>query len=154
MEGNHISQVWLCGWYNSLSRCKICSWCCHPVSNLDKMPKWKQQFCIEFHPEKFNVTFISRRQNPIAYYFTLHNHMLEHVTSTKHLGITIKYNLNWDTHTTNTITKANKMLGFIRRNLRIRSTYVKEKESKLLMRSLVEHTAPFRTHALSLRQIK
>ena len=42
---------------------------------------------------------------------------LENVESIKYLGVTITNDLKWNTHISNVCTKANRTLGFLRRNL-------------------------------------
>jgi hypothetical protein len=56
----------------------------------------------------------------------VHGHTLELVTSAKYLGLTITNKLQWDQHINNIIAKANKTLGFLRRNLKIPSIRIKE----------------------------
>ena len=110
-------------------------------SDLDRLAVWEKNSRMEFHPEKCNVISISRKRDPILQNYTLHGHLLEHVTSAKYLGITINSNLNWDEHINNTTTKANKTLGFLRRNLKISSKNVKEKAYNSLVRPLVEYAS-------------
>ena len=43
--------------------------------------------------------------------------ILENVESIKYLGVTITSDLRWNTHVSNVCTKANRTLGFLRRNL-------------------------------------
>ena len=42
---------------------------------------------------------------------------MENVESIKYLGVTITNDLKWNTHIFNVCTKANRTLGFLRRNL-------------------------------------
>ena len=49
----------------------------------------------------------------------------EVVDSVKYLGITITSDLRWNQHISNTATKGNETLGFLRRNLRIISANLK-----------------------------
>ena len=48
---------------------------------------------------------------------TLEGTDLENVESIKYLGVTITSGLRWNTHVSNVCTKANRTLGFLRRNL-------------------------------------
>ena len=49
--------------------------------------------------------------------YTLEGTVLENVESIKYLGVTITNDLKWNTHIINICTKANRTLGFLRRNL-------------------------------------
>ena len=49
--------------------------------------------------------------------YTLEGTVLENVETIKYLGVTITNDLRWNTHVSNICTKANRTLGFLRRNL-------------------------------------
>ncbi|XP_071177850.1 uncharacterized protein [Mytilus edulis] len=84
-------------------------------------------------------TEVTRNKKPITFHYTLHNHSLEHVTTAKYLGATISSNLKWDVHINNICKKANSTLGFLRRNLNISSTSIKEQAYKSLVRPSLEY---------------
>ena len=54
--------------------------------------------------------------------YKLHGHTLDNVESSKYLDVTIDNNLSWDRQIDNIVCKENKMLVFIRRNLRLHKT--------------------------------
>ena len=96
---------------------------------------------MEFHPLKCNVISITNKRDPIVHNYKLHGHTLEHVESAKYLGITLQSNLKWNQHVDTITSKANKTLGFLRRNLKIKSEKIKEKAYKSLVRPLVEYAS-------------
>ena len=55
------------------------------------------------------------------------------------LGVTIANDLKWNTHVSNICTKANRTLGFLRRNLAACPRDVKESAYKGLVRTILEH---------------
>ena len=63
----------------------------------------------------------------IKYNYSLHGHILESVESAKYLDCLISSLLRWTKHINSICGKANKILGFLRRNLYIGSTTVKKK---------------------------
>ena len=63
----------------------------------------------------------------------------ENVESIKYLGITITSDLRWDTHVSNVCTKANRTLGFLRRNLYSCPQEVKEAAYKGLVRPVLDY---------------
>ena len=65
----------------------------------------------------------------------------EVVTNTKYLGVTIQDDGKFDQHISNTTNAGNKMLGFVRRNLRVNSKSAREKAYKMLVRPKVEYAA-------------
>ena len=59
----------------------------------------------------------NKRINKTEASCTLEGTLLENVDSIKYLGVLIANDLVWNTHITNICTKANRTLGFLRRNL-------------------------------------
>ena len=57
----------------------------------------------------------------------------------KYLGVTITNDLKWNTHVSNICTKANRTLGFLRRNLAACPLDVKESAYKGLVRPILEY---------------
>ena len=107
--------------------------------DLDKLGIWEDKWKMAFHPDKCNVLSISKNKNPIKYNYTLHGQILEHVNKAKYLGVTIQSDLKWHSHINNITKKANSTLGFLRRNLNINSTSVKEQAYKSLVRPSLEY---------------
>ena len=107
--------------------------------DLDKLGIWENKWKMAFHPDKCNVLSISKSKNPIKFNYSLHGQVLEYVTSAKYLGVTIQSDLKWNTHINNISKKANNTLGFLKRNLNINSTSVKEQAYKSLVRPSVEY---------------
>ena len=84
---------------------------------------------------------MSRARKKIISDYFLHGQKLEAVTETKYLGVTISDDGEWDTHITNTINSGNRLLGFLRRNLKVNSKAVKELAYKMLVRPKLEYAA-------------
>ena len=77
------------------------------------------KWMMKFDPDKCQVLAITKKNTPIKKNYILHDHTLEHVLSAKYLGITITSDLMWESHVTNISQKANKTIGFLKRNLNI-----------------------------------
>ena len=71
--------------------------------------------------------------------YTLEGTDLENVESIKYLGVTITSDLRWNTHVSNVCTKANRTLGFLRRNLYSCHQEVKEAAYKGLVRPVRDY---------------
>ena len=71
--------------------------------------------------------------------YTLEGTDLENVESIKYLGVTITSDLRWNTHVSNVCTKANRTLGFLRRNLYSCPQEVKEAAYKGLVRPVMDY---------------
>jgi len=59
--------------------------------DLDRLVGWKKTWQMEFHPDKCEVTIITRKKNPVKYPYTLRGHRLKHVDVVKYLGVKISY---------------------------------------------------------------
>ena len=71
--------------------------------------------------------------------YQLHNHTLANVTSAKYQGVTIAQDLDWDLHVHNITTKANRTLGFLRRNLKVNNIRLKETAYRAMVRPILEY---------------
>lgn len=111
-------------------------------NDLDKLALWETKWKMSFHPDKCNVLTISRKNNTIPTSYKLHGHTLKTVESAKYLGCTFTSDLRWNDHVNNICNKANRTIGFLKRNLNIGSTTVKQNAYKALVRPLVEYASP------------
>ena len=110
--------------------------------DLDKLATWEQRWSMEFHPQKCNVVKISRKRKPSKIQnrkYHLRGHPLEETQEVTYLGVTVSKDLRWDTQVKNTQSAANRSLGFLRRNLRTRSTKTRELAYKALVRPRLEY---------------
>ena len=108
-------------------------------NDLLHLESWEKSWDMELHPQKCTVLPITRSFNPIINSYHLHNHTLDSVSFAKYLGITMSKNFSWDTHIDNICSKANKTLDFLRRNLKIGSSKVKETAYKTFVRPILEY---------------
>ena len=67
--------------------------------------------------------------------------LLGTVTSAKYLGVTLQIDVGWEGHIGCICTKADRMLGFQRRNLKVASTTIKELSYKAVVRPFIEHAS-------------
>ena len=110
--------------------------------DLDKLSQWEKEWQMEFHPQKCQVIPITRNRNIILNKYTLNGHTLEVTKEAKYLGVTLTSDLKWNKHIDNITSKANKTLGFIKRNIRISSPKIKTQAYNSLVRPLLEYASP------------
>ena len=94
---------------------------------------------MEFNPSKCQVIHITRSKNPNPTQYTLHNCLLESVSSAKYLGIDISSDLSCDTQINRIYKKANNTLGFLWRNIKIHSESLKSSAYKVPVRPQLEY---------------
>ena len=82
--------------------------------NIDGLGrKWGMRFQLV----KCNMMQLTnKRSSKIQANYTVDSTVLENVESIKYLGVTITNDLKWNTHISNVFTKADRTIGFLRRN--------------------------------------
>ena len=107
--------------------------------DLDHLSHWEDMWGMQFHPQKCNSLSITRSHTPFKHDYILKGHTLESVQTAKYLGVTLSSNMSWEPHINNITTKANKILGFLRRNLQIKQEETKSLAYKSMVRSNLEY---------------
>ena len=102
--------------------------------DIDRLRLWARSLGIRFQPVKCNI-----RIKKISASYSLEGMVLENVEKIKYLDVTITNDLKWNTHVSNICTKANRTLGFPRRNLAACPLDVKESAYKGLVRPILEY---------------
>ena len=88
-----------------------------------------------------NILRVSRAKQVLELSYRLKWQELEAVSTARYLGVNLSYNLVWNTHIDQTVKKANIMLGFLRRTLRVNSSDTKASAYKTLVRPNIEYCA-------------
>ena len=95
---------------------------------------WSLANEINFQPSKCENLRVSRKRiSPVRSYF-LDSTSLKVVSTVKDLGVMVTKDLSWSNHAREVTAKANRMLGFIKRNC---AGIINKDELKLLYVSLV-----------------
>ena len=115
-----------CSWASLLGRLPVLS--AHSFASSRQLPflnkqKWEER----------------KRIKKIHASYTLEGTNLEKFESIKYLGVTITSDLRWNTHVSNVCTKANRTLGFLRRNLYSCPQEVKQAAYKGLVRPVLDY---------------
>ncbi|CAH1263510.1 CSMD3 [Branchiostoma lanceolatum] len=106
--------------------------------DLERLADWENRWDMEFHPGKCQTLRVTRSRSTFQHSYRLHGQVLETVPSVKYLGLTITKDLTWKEHINNLCNKANKTLGFLKRNLKINSRHIKEMAYKTYVRPILE----------------
>ena len=110
-------------------------------TDLDSLAEWEQNWQMQFHPGKCQILSITRNRKVIEHDYLLHGHKLERVKQATYLGVTLTHDFKWNQHIANNTAKANRTLGFLRRNLQVNSTAIKTTAYKTLVRPIIEYAA-------------
>jgi hypothetical protein len=96
---------------------------------------------MSFNASKCNSITITRKVKKIDSEYSLHSTVLERVKNATYLGIELSCDLTWSTNIVKAANKANRQLAFIRRNLKILNSKVKETAYFGLVRPILEYGA-------------
>ena len=116
--------------------------------DIDRLGSWARKWGMRFQPVKCNMMQLTRKRiKKIHASYTLVGTDLENVESIDHclsfyfkyLGVTITSDLRWNTHVSNVCIKANRTLGFLRRNVYSCPQEVKEAAYKGLVRPVLDY---------------
>ena len=86
------------------------------TTNLDKLSDWSSINELDFQPKKCENLRISRKRISFDRSYRINNVELKCTSTQKDLGIHITSDLSWDKHIESITAKANRMLGFLKRN--------------------------------------
>ena len=109
--------------------------------DLKIMCRWADAWEMDFNPSKCYKLSITKRRCPLSYPYTINGVMLEHVSSNPYLGVELDATLSWKQQTKKTLTKSNRTLNLLRRNLHNCSRKTKETAYKTLVRPTLEYAS-------------
>lgn len=109
-------------------------------TDINNISSWCQTWQMTLNVKKCKFMRITRSTCNLPTYY-LNSVALESVTSYKYLGIHIASNLTWKTHVEFIVHKANRMLGYIKRNFHSAPADTKLLLYKSLVRSQLEYAS-------------
>lgn len=108
--------------------------------SLNAVANWCRVWLMELNINKCKVMRVSR-SNGSQFIYYLNGTPLEFTTCYKYLGVHITSNLTWALHIEQIINKANRMLGYLRRNFSRAPSSLKLSLYKTLIRPKLEYAA-------------
>jgi hypothetical protein len=109
--------------------------------DLNNLGSWTEKWQMLFNAKKCYTMRIHRKTRPIIHNYTMRDQVLTTVSSQAYLGVEIHEKLSWKPHIKAAAAKANRTLGFIRRNLGRCSSSIKLQAYTTLVRSQLEYGA-------------
>ena len=96
---------------------------------------------MNFNVKKCFKLLVTRKAETSHNKYTMKGKTLADVPNNPYLGIEFQSNLKWDIHINNIVSKANKILGFLRRNLSHCPAHVKAQAYFTLVRPHLEYAS-------------
>ena len=84
---------------------------------------------------------LNSKRSPMQSNYVLHGHTLALTSNAKYLGVTISSDLPWNVHINNITKKANRTLGFLRRNVSKSPKEVKTNCYETFVRPVLEYSS-------------
>ena len=112
----------------------------HLQTDLNTLTQWQNTWQMHFNADKCFVLKISHAKTTSLHQYTLGQSVLKELKSHSYLGVNISHDLKWVDHINSTISKANRVLGVIRRNFHSCPTELKATAYKSLVRPHLEYS--------------
>ena len=84
--------------------------------DLQSLEQWSITSGLSFNETKCKQQRVTRKIKPISFTFTLNDHQLQTADTERDLGVCVSSDLTWKVQVHQQANKANKMLGYIKRN--------------------------------------
>ena len=89
---------------------------CVLKTEASNVEKWALSWRLKFNPLKCKVLSVTRKHQPTVAEYTINGEILQHVSTQKDLGVTVSSDMKWNKHIYEQVTKANRMLGMLKRS--------------------------------------
>ena len=111
--------------------------------DIDKLSNWSEKWALNFHPKKCKAMRIGNKvSTEERYKYILNNSVIDYTENEIDLGVNIDSDLKFDKHINNKVTKANKIMGIIRRSFTHRDKPTFCKLFKAMVRPHIEYANP------------
>ena len=91
--------------------------CTQLHKDLTTLVEWSKRLQMTFHPDKCYILRVTRKRKTLIHNHHTMGYQFETVYHYSCLGVGISDKLRWDQHVDKVTSKANRTLGFVRRNL-------------------------------------
>ena len=111
-------------------------------NDLTRLQSWTTDWQMKFNTEKCEVMRIQKKTDSSSPHYHLGGDELKVVTEVKDLGIYINSSLSWSLQANKCASKANSILGFIKRTVGQKNPKLFSKLYKTLVRPILEYCSP------------
>ena len=107
--------------------------------DLNTLTKWATDWKMAFNIPKCKIIQFTTHRNKSKYIYTMSKTPLEVVEEHDYLGVRLHHKLSWSPHVNHICNKANRLLGFLNRNLRHTPQNIKEYTYKQLVLPSIDY---------------
>ena len=94
--------------------------------DLDRLAIWAENWQMKFNIQKCSIMQMTKQQTKSLFCYTILGQTLTVVEQHMYLGVKLDHRLSWCPHINYVCNKANKLLGFLKRNLQSCTKYFRE----------------------------
>ena len=111
--------------------------------DLAALEEWERIWQMSFNPSMCSVIRVTagKRKKVFQSSYRLHGQELEVVDSSKYLGVKVTNDLTWSSHIADVAGKANRSLGFLRRNFKQCTKDVKAATYTTMVRPVLDYAS-------------
>lgn len=109
-------------------------------TDINNVTQWCSEWHMELNTSKCRSMRVSRHNNTCPSYNIINSPLLS-VTSYKYLGVHLTNDLSWNLHVEYVTNSANRLLGYLKRNLSLTPVSLKLLIYKTLVRTKLEYAA-------------
>lgn len=107
--------------------------------DLYRLEAWQQKWKMQFNPSKCKVMCFSTKRDPPKREYVFCGEILEQVKSHPYLGVMLDSKMRWSPHIDKITSKANSVLGLVKRNLWNCPKSVKETAYMILVKPKLQY---------------
>ena len=108
-------------------------------NDLHTLVDWSNKWQMEFNIPKCTILQITLRQQSDPFDYRMNNIILKTTDQHPYLGICLHHKLSWNPHITQLCNKANRLLGFLHRNLKTSLKHIKEMAYKQFILPVLQY---------------
>ena len=109
--------------------------------DLERLVEWSNTWQTEFNVDKCAIMNITTKRNKSLYDYSMKGQILEKVKHHPYLGVELADNMKYNIHIENITSKASRVFGYIKRNLRHCPKSIKEHANHALIRPKLEYSS-------------
>ena len=109
--------------------------------DLHTLEEWAANWRMLFNSQKCEFLRVTNKKHLILAQYSIQKEPIREVTHAKYLGVTIDQHLSWSEHIKQITNKANRVKGFLQRNLHSCPIQIKSNCYKALIKPILEYTS-------------
>ena len=107
--------------------------------DIDTLYNCESKWQMKFNIDKYYIIHVAHKRNPLLMTHNMNSRPINVTASHTYLGISINNKLSWSVHISNTVSKANKVLGLLHHSLYSCSPFANETAYRSLVRPKLEY---------------